>query len=196
MDKKKQVGVRMHLYMQTMAEAANSAKGHAPKVLFARTRVRDLHFQNHNIRQAYRPPTSTRRHTRRIMESSSEPDSDDALPKHAYQELLEAFRLRHCISTQIDGTKLNNGFTELIGYAITQHYPTLEYLSKTGRTTFVEDMIRKYEHVIQRAIQGVETHDCWNIHCNNMLILDRERRKRRGKGQANAQVSLKLQREL
>ena len=88
-----------------------------------------------------------------------------------------------------DGTKLDNGFTELIEYAITQHYPTLEYLSTTGCTTFVEDMIRKYEHVIQRAIQNIETHDCWNIHCNNMLILDRERRKRRGKGQANAQVS-------
>ena len=67
---------------------------------------------------APRPPTSTRRHTRRIMESSSEPDSDDALPKHAYQELLEAFRLRHCISTQIDGIKLDNGFTELIDYAL------------------------------------------------------------------------------
>ena len=126
------------------------------------------------------------------MESSSEPDSDDALPKHAYQELLEAFRLRHCISTQIDGTKLDNGFTELIDYAITQHYPTLEYLSTTGRITFVEDTIRKYEHVIQRTIQNIETHDFWKIHCNNMLILDRERRKRRGKGQANAQVSFEV----
>ena len=75
-----------------------------------------------------RPLTSTRRHTRRIMESSSEPNSDNALPKHTYQELLEAFRLHHCISTKIDGTKLDNGFTELIDYAITQHYPTLEYL--------------------------------------------------------------------
>jgi hypothetical protein len=136
--------------------------------------------------------TSTRRHTRRIMESSSEPDSDDALPKRTYQELLEAFRQRHCISINLtDGTmtKLDNGFTELIDYAITQRYPTLEYLLTTGRTTFVEDMIRKYEHVIQRTIQNIETHDFWKIHCNNMLILDRERRKRRGKGQANAQVS-------
>jgi hypothetical protein len=134
--------------------------------------------------------TSTRRHTRRIMESSSEPDSDDALPKRTYQELLEAFRQRHCISINLtDGTKLDNGFTELIDYAITQHYPTLEYLLTTGRTTFVEDTIRKYEHVIQRTIQNIETHDFWKIHCNNMLILDRERRKRRGKGQANAQVS-------
>ena len=40
MDKKKQVGVRMHLYMQTMAEAANSTRDHAPEVLFARTRVK------------------------------------------------------------------------------------------------------------------------------------------------------------
>ena len=62
--------------------------------------------------------TSTRRHTRRIMESSSEPDSNDALPKRTYQELLEAFRQRHCISINLtdDGTmtKLDNGFTELI----------------------------------------------------------------------------------
>ena len=42
--------------------------------------------------------TSTRRHTKRIMESSPEPDSDDALLKRTYQELLEAFRQRHCIS--------------------------------------------------------------------------------------------------
>ena len=40
------------------------------------------------------------------------------------------------------GTKLDNSFTELINYAITHHYPTLEFLSTTGRTTFVEDMIR------------------------------------------------------
>ena len=79
-----------------------------------------------------------------------------------YQELLEAFRQRHCISINLtDGTKLDNGFTELIDYAITQHYPTLEYLSTTGRTTFVEDMIRKYEHVIQRTIQNIEDHDFW-----------------------------------
>ena len=124
------------------------------------------------------------------MLSSPEPDFDDALPKRASQLLLEAFHQRHCISINLtDGTKLDNGFTELIDYAITQHYPTLEYLSTTGRTTFVKDMIRKYEHVIQRTIQNIETHDFWKIHCNNMLILDRERRKRRGKGQANAQVS-------
>ena len=34
-------------------------------------------------------------------------------------------------------TKLDNGFTELVGYAITHHYPTLEYLA-TGRTRFVD----------------------------------------------------------
>ena len=114
----------------------------------------------------------------------------DGLPKRAYQELLEAFRQCLCISTNLaDGTKLDNGFTELIDYAITHRYPTLEFLSTTGRTTFVEDMTRKYEHVIQRTIQNIETHDFWNMHCNNMLILGRERRKRRGKGQANAQVS-------
>ena len=50
------------------------------------------------------------------------------------------------------GTKLDNGFTELIDYPITHHYPTLKLLSKTDRTTFVEDMIRKYEHVIERTI--------------------------------------------
>ena len=73
------------------------------------------------------------------MESSSEPDSDDALPKRAYQELLEAFRQRHYIPINLaDGTKLDNGFTELIDYTITQYYPTPEYLSTTGRTTFVE----------------------------------------------------------
>ena len=135
--------------------------------------------------------TSTRRHTRRIMESSSDLDSDNALPKRAYQELLEAFHQRHCISINLadaSGTKIDNGFTELIDYAITHHYPTLEFLSTTGRTPFVEDMIRKYEHVIRRAIQNIETHDFWNMHCN-MLIFDRERRKCRGKGQANAQVS-------
>ena len=54
------------------------------------------------------------------MESSSDPGSDGTLPKRAYQELLEAFRQRHCISTNLtDGTKLDNGFTELIDYAIT-----------------------------------------------------------------------------
>ena len=49
-------------------------------------------------------------------------------------------------------------------------------------------MIRGYEHAILRTILSVETHDFWDLHCNNMLILDRERRKRRGKGQAGAQV--------
>ena len=58
-------------------------------------------------------------------------------------------------------------------------------LSTTGRTTFVEDTIRKYEHVIQRTIQNIDTHDFREIHCNNMLILDRERHKRRGKGQVS-----------
>ena len=83
------------------------------------------------------------------MESSSDSISDDALPKRTYQELLEAFHQCHCISINpTDGAKLDNGFTELIDYTITQHYPTLEYLLTTGRTTFVEDMIRKYEHVI------------------------------------------------
>ena len=89
-----------------------------------------------------------------------------------YYKQCARFRLRHCILTQIDGTKLDNGFTGLIDYAITQHYLTLENLSTTGRTTFVEDMIRKYEHVIQRAIQNINTHDFREIHCNNMLILD------------------------
>ena len=57
--------------------------------------------------------------------------SDDALPKRTYQELLEAFRQRHCISVDLTNvTKVDNGFTELIDYAITKHYPTLEYLSK------------------------------------------------------------------
>ena len=124
------------------------------------------------------------------MESSSDPDSDDALPKRVYQELLEAFRQRLCISINLtDDTKLDNGFTGLIDFAITHHYLTLEFLSTTGRTIFVEDMIRKYEHVIQRTIQNIETHDFWNMHCNNMLMLDRECHKRRGKGQANVQVS-------
>ena len=59
----------------------------------------------------------------------------------------------------------------------------------TGHTTFVDDTIRKYEHVIQRAVQNIDTHDFREIHCNNMAILDQERRKHRGKGQANAQVS-------
>ena len=68
--------------------------------------------------------SGTRRHTKRIMESSAEPDSDDALLKRTYQELLEAFRQRHCISINLtDGTKLDNVFTELIDYAITQRYP-------------------------------------------------------------------------
>ena len=59
------------------------------------------------------------------------------------------FRRRHCISIDLtDGTKLDNGLTELLDYAITHHYPTLRFLSTTGPTPFVEDMIRKYEHVI------------------------------------------------
>ena len=66
---------------------------------------------------------------------SSDPDSDDALPKRAYQELLEAFRQRHCISINLvdaSGTKIDNGFTKLIDYATPHHYPTLEFLSTTG----------------------------------------------------------------
>ena len=58
-----------------------------------------------------------------------------------------------------DGTKLDNGFTELINNAITHHYPTLEFLSTTGRSTFVENMIRRYEHVISRTIKNLETHN-------------------------------------
>ena len=42
--------------------------------------------------------TSIRRGTRRIMELPSDPDFDDALPKLAYRELLEAFCQRHCKS--------------------------------------------------------------------------------------------------
>ena len=141
--------------------------------------------------------TSTRRHTRRIMESSPEPDSDDALLKRTYQELLEAFRQRHCISINLtDGTKLDNGFTEFIDYAITQHYPTLEYLLTTGRTTFVEDTIRKYEHVIQRTIQNIETHDFWKIHCNNTLILDRNVANAAAKDKQMLKLALQRQREL
>ena len=35
-----------------------------------------------------------------------------------------SFRQRHCISIDLtDGTKLGNGFTGLIDYAITHHYP-------------------------------------------------------------------------
>ena len=66
------------------------------------------------------------------------------------------------------GTKLDNGFTELINYAITHRYPTLEFLSTTGCTRFVEDMIRKYEHFIQWMIQNTETHDFWDLHRNNV----------------------------
>ena len=47
-----------------------------------------------------------------------------------------------------DGTMLDNGVTELMDCAITHHYPTLEFLSTTDRSTFVEDMTRKYEYVI------------------------------------------------
>ena len=50
-------------------------------------------------------------------------------------------------------------------------------------------MIRTCEHVIQRMIQNIETRDFWDLYCNNMLIPGRERRKRRSKGQANAEVS-------
>ena len=76
-----------------------------------------------------------------------------------------------------------------------------------GTSTLIHETVRashltmsatcgvRYEHVIQRTIQNIEAYDFWDLHCNNMLILDRERRKRRGKGQANSQI-LKLQREL
>ena len=45
-------------------------------------------------------------------------------------------------------------------------------------------------------MQNLETHDFWNMNCNNMLILDRERHKRRGKGQEMLKLALKQQREL
>ena len=60
-------------------------------------------------------------------------------------------------------------------------------ITHTGRSTLIEDMIRSYEHVILLTIKNLETHDSWFLHCN-MLILDRGRRKRRGKGQENAQI--------
>ena len=51
-----------------------------------------------------------RRRIKRVIESSSDSCSDVALPKRPYQDLLEAFRLRHCISIDMaDGTKLDNG---------------------------------------------------------------------------------------
>ena len=68
--------------------------------------------------------------------------------------------------------KLDNGFTELVECTIGHRCPTLEFLSTTGSTTFVEDMIRMYKHVIQLTIQNIEIHDFWDLHCNNMLILD------------------------
>ena len=66
------------------------------------------------------------------------------------------------------GTKLDNGFTKLVDYAITDHYPTLEFLPTTGHTRFVVYMIRKYENAIQWMIQNIETHDCWDLYCNNV----------------------------
>ena len=131
------------------------------------------------------------------MESSSEPDSDDALPKRTYQELLEAFRQRHCISINLtDGTKLDNGFTELIDYAITQHYPTLEYLLTTGRTTFVEDTIRKYEHVIQRTIQNTEALTSGKFTAIIWQFLTRNVANAAAKDKQMLKLALKLQREV
>ena len=95
-----------------------------------------------------------------------------------------------------DGTKLDNGFTELIDYAIIQHYPTLEYLLTTRRTTFVEHTIQKYEHVIQRMIQNIETHDFWKIHCNHMLILIGNVANAAAKDKQMLKLALQRQREL
>ena len=133
--------------------------------------------------------TGTQRRIRRIMESSSDPYSADGLSMRPYHDLLEAFCQHHWISTDMNGTKHDNGFPELIDYAITHHYPTLEFLSTTGCSTFVEDMIWKYEHVILRTIKNIETHDFWHQHCNDLLILNREHHKCRGKVQTNAQVN-------
>lgn len=49
-------------------------------------------------------------------------------------------------------------------------------------------MVREYDHVIQWMIQNIKTHGSRDLHCNNMLIIDRESRKHRGKGQANDRV--------
>ena len=101
---------------------------------------------------------------------------------------------RHCI--WIDATKLNSDgsfakldscFTEVIDHAVGHRYPTLEF-SLTGRTTFVEDVARKCEHFIQQTVQNLRPMTSWAC-ITTMLILDRKRRKRRGNGQANAQVS-------
>ena len=86
-----------------------------------------------------------------------------------------------------DGTKLDNGFIELIDHAITHHYPTLEFLS-TSRSTFVEGMIQKYEHIILQTIKILRPMT-FETCIATMSILDRERRKRRDKGQVKAQVS-------
>ena len=40
MDKKKKVGVKMHPYMQTMVEAANSTSGHTSEVVCAHKGLR------------------------------------------------------------------------------------------------------------------------------------------------------------
>ena len=50
-------------------------------------------------------------------------------------------------------------------------------------------------YVILRTIKNLETYDFWDLHCNNVLILDRECRKRRCKGQEMPKLALKLQRE-
>lgn len=49
--------------------------------------------------------------------------------RRANRDLLEAFRQPHCLSIDMaDGTKIYNGVTESIDYAITSHCPTLEFL--------------------------------------------------------------------
>ena len=93
------------------------------------------------------------------MESSSYPYSDNVLPKRPYYDLIQAFHQRHCISTDMNGTKLDNGFAELIDYAITHHYPTLEFLLTTGCSTFVEDIIRKYKHGFLWTKKNIKTHN-------------------------------------
>ena len=52
----------------------------------------------------------------------------------------------------------------------------------------MEDIIRKYEHVIVRAMQEIELHDLGELHCQNMVVFSQERQGRR----ENVQVSLKL----
>ena len=60
-------------------------------------------------------------------------------PRHPQTHNTLKRRLQAWIKNS-GGTKLDNGFKELIDYAITHHHSTLEFLSTTGRTRFV-DMI-------------------------------------------------------